>query len=172
MFKLIWIPSHIGIKGNEHADFLAKDAINKALHKKYKFIAKDFGAIIQLETHKKWKQYWEEIPITNKLRKIQATIPKWKNLHQLSRMETIKMTRLRIGHTLITHKYVFDRTAPPLCLCKERMSIEHIFNNCQTYQQQRTKYKIINTNILTEDSETSITKVMNFLKKTSLYNEI
>ena len=98
-FNIIWIPSHIGINGNEHADLLAKDAINKPLHKNYKYIAKDFGRIIKQETHKKWKQIWEETPTTNKLRKIQSTIPKWKNLHQLSRMNTIKMTRLRILDT-------------------------------------------------------------------------
>lgn len=171
-FKFIWIPSHIGIKGNEQADFLAKDALNKPLHNNYKYIAKDFGTAIHQETLKKWKQHWEEIPNTNKLKKIQATVPKWKNLHQLSRKDTVKITRLRIGHTLATHKYILDRTTPPLCTCKERLTIEHIFNNCQIYHQQKMKYGIMNTQILTEDTEISTTKIINFLKEILFYDKI
>lgn len=171
-FNFIWIPSHIGIKGNEHADFLAKDAINKPQHKNYKYFVRDFRNVIKQETQSKWKQYWEEIPNTNKLKKIQSTVPKWKNLHQLTRMESIKMTRLRIGHTLATHKYVFDRTTPPLCICNERLTIEHIFNNCQGYQQQRIQYGITNTSILAEDTSKSTNKIINFLKEISLYDKI
>ena len=171
-FQFIWIPSHIGIKGNEKADLLAKDSVNKPMHKNYKFVAKDLGSKINQETLKKWKQYWKDVPITNKLRKIQETLPKWKNLHQLTRIETIKMTRLRIGHTLATHKFVFDRTTPPLCTCKEYLTIEHIFNNCPNYHQPKIKYGIINTKILTEDTEISTTKIINFLKEAKLFDKI
>ena len=158
-FIFIWIPSHIGINGNERADSLAKDSINKPTHNTYQFISKDLRHTIKHETREKWREYWEAIPEdTNKLRKIMTTIPIWKNLHQLTRNETIKLTRIRIGHTMATHKFVFERATPPICNCNERLTVEHIFNNCPMYHSSRTKYGITNANILTEDTEISIKK--------------
>lgn len=172
-YTFIWIPSHIGINGNEKADLLAKESINQPTHNMYQYIAKDLKRTIKHETQEKWRKYWEAIPEDmNKLRKIMATIPKWSNLHQLTRIETVKLTRLRIGHTMATHKFVFERTTPPICTCKDSLTVDHIFNNCPIYHIRRTKYGITNSQILTEDTESSINKIMNFLKETKLYEKI
>ena len=35
--------------------------------------------------------------------------------HFYSRLEEIKFTRLRLGHTRLTHSYLFTENQPPMC---------------------------------------------------------
>ena len=172
-FKLLWIPSHAGITGNEKADALAKNATSIPINDEYQFVGKDMKQQIKQETFKKWKEYWDLIPEqNNKMKKIIKTIPKWTNLHEIPRIESIKMTRLRIGHSLATHKYILDITTQPKCICKENLTIDHIFNRCRKYYNTRIKYGIQSLNILAEDTGINTIKIMNFLKETNLYHKI
>jgi hypothetical protein len=58
--NLMWIPSHIGIYGNEEADKLAKNVlVNPVEVTSIQPHLSDFYNILQSETLEKWKSRWE-----------------------------------------------------------------------------------------------------------------
>ena len=96
-----WIPSHIGIQGNDKADSLAKAAINMTPDKNVKTPYTDLKPKIKQILTKKWQQLWDENPY-NKLFQIQPILKERKlDLNNTRRKETT-LTRLRIGHTRLT----------------------------------------------------------------------
>ena len=59
----------------------------------------------------------------------------------LTRKEQVLMTRLRIGHTMITHRHLLDKTAAPQCeSCSKPITVEHILCECKKYQHIRKSY--------------------------------
>ena len=53
------------------------------------------------------------------------------------------MTRLRIGHTYLTHNYLLEQTNEPKCAhCNSTLSVEHILTQCSRYSDQRRKYHL------------------------------
>ena len=69
---LCWIPSHIGVRGNERADSAAKSALDlnpKVISIPYT----DLKPIISNSLHKKWQQRWD-MNIYNKLFQILPTL--------------------------------------------------------------------------------------------------
>jgi len=55
-----------------------------------------------------------------------------------SRRQEIILTRLRIGHTRLTHKHLLLGEPPPLCEeCYVHTSVYHILVECPEYADQR-----------------------------------
>lgn len=91
--KTLWIPSHIGINGNDTADELAKNSISNPDTESTKL---DFTDVIKL--------------IKNKMYPSIKT-----NLTTLTRKQQITLNRSKIGHTIITHGHIFARAPQPGC---------------------------------------------------------
>ena len=91
------------------ADAAAKDATNNRPIP-MPIPATDFRRKIDLNIQKKWQSYWD-LKRNNKLHSIQPTISKYKHANRKSRREEIILTRLRIGHTRLTHVYIIKKDA-------------------------------------------------------------
>ena len=101
---LAWVPSHVGIKGNEKADELAKQALNfNVLDLKVPYT--DFKVNVNSVFTQKWQAQWNACP-DNKLFQINPTVGDFYVWKGLSRREEIVITRARIGHTYFTHSYL------------------------------------------------------------------
>ena len=74
-----WIPSYIGIQGNDKADSLAKAAINMTPDKNIKTPYTDLKPKVKQIVTKKWQQLWDQNP-HNKLFQIQPIL-KERKLH-------------------------------------------------------------------------------------------
>ena len=73
----------------------------------------------------KWRQIWRQIK-NNKLREIQEELGGWMNHHPNRQIEVV-FTRLRIGHTRLTHGYLMAGDRPPVCEeCQEPLSVAHV----------------------------------------------
>ena len=109
-----WIPSHVGIVGNELADKAAKEAIQNPVVNRNEASDADVIACIKGKLQVNWEERWESIVDNRKLRAIQPTLkrPKLK----LSRKDHIKITRLRIGHTRLTHGSLLLGEGLPQCV--------------------------------------------------------
>merc|ERR1711942_389700 len=82
------------------------------------------------------------------------------------------LTRLRIGHSNITHSHLLKGDEPPYCIpCQEPYTIKHILSNCLDLKQIRQKlYK--ETKLSNIFLPTNITKIFKYLKETKIYNKI
>ena len=96
-----WIPSHVGIAGNESADQAAKTALSlpdSPLAIPYS----DLRPNIQQWVINNWQQLWDQS--NAKLHQIQPQVS-IKHTHNsgLRRRDQTIISRLRIGHTRLTH---------------------------------------------------------------------
>lgn len=165
---LLWVPSHIGINGNESADRAAKEATvlptitNLQLHY-------DLKRIFKTTVRDLWQRHWSSQ--RTKLHKIEATI-KTNNLPELPRRTGSILRRLRIGHTLLTHKYLMVHEHPPLCEdCNEPLTVEHIVIRCRKYQLQRLQFNIGEELMdALQLHQENISDLVRFLKSINVYH--
>jgi ribonuclease HI len=168
---IMWIPSHVGIVGNEKADMEAKQATKEQISSHYKVINTDINRNIKELTRQNWQLEWnDEISRQNKLGTLKKTVERWKTIDHLIRKDQTIITRLRIGHTRLTHGYLIERTNPPTCECSEQLSVKHILN-CDINKQLQDKYGI-NYDTLGEDGKEALLKVIEYLKELNYYDKI
>ena len=134
-----WIPSHIKIQGNDKADSLAKAAIYMTTDKNIKTPYTDLKPKIKQIVTKKWQQLWDENP-HNKLFQIQPSFKERKLDPNYTRREETTLTRLRIGHTQLTHSFILKEEPPPKCPCGNQYSIKHILIECTKLNHTRKKF--------------------------------
>lgn len=132
-----WVPSHVGITGNEQADTAAAAALSSVISV-LEVPSQDLGAVLRRAITKKWQQHWVKHE-NNKLRLTKNTVHKSAiSLH--SRFQQVVLTRLRIGHTHLTHGFLLRREEPPHCMhCDEQLSVVHLLISCPLYECQRQR---------------------------------
>ena len=169
---LCWIPSHIGLKGNEEADKCAKESISTSCIE----TKVPFNDILANIKSKMWQKEWEDFPVTNKLRSVKQSVSSWPSSVQKNRHLEVILTRLRIGHTRLTHGHLMSSPHgnPPVCdMCQCQLTIKHLFIDCPKYQHQRRIFKETSLkSILAENENFSLYDILSFLKQISLFNKI
>ena len=174
-----WIPSHVGIEGNELADEAAKLATSNGRVHRLETPATDIIAHVKSKIKDRWQQVWFNIQDNKKLRKIQSTTNK--AVFKLSRKDQMKVTRLRIGHTRLTHGYLLVAQEQPICVeCTwdeddpVYLTVEHILLECGNYALDRLPcYEPTNLTMKQLLSEQKyIYQMIRFLHISELYNKI
>ena len=169
--KLMYIPSHVEILGNDEIDHHAKSATT--------FSTVNFlplqdlkNLLIQTELSK-WQNLWST-KTQNKLYQHKKSIKPWKNLSHLNRTDEVTITRLRIGHTKFTHNHLFQKSPKPTChFCHaDLISVQHLLFECPNLNQTRSHLKIQTTNPNIPDDEAEINKFLSFISKIKLNNQI
>lgn len=168
---LLWVPSHIGIKGNERADEGAKSAVDSpdSPYLKSRSLS-DWKQTITAKVKKRWNVQWEQMPFSH-LRLIKAENHPWMPPKNLTPKECSIISRLRIGHTKLTHLHLLLGLHRPTCqTCGNvYINVQHLFQ-CQRFQRERKKLKIEISELYKENS--GIEKTLNYLMLTKLANDI
>ena len=173
---ICWILAHVGILGNEEADKAAKEAVNSP-RATDRLPYSDYKSKIQEIIRKKWQQTWSAIPLTNKLRKIKDNSCRWLSSLQKERLHEVVLTRLRIGHTKLTHGYLMNtpHDPAPICdACLVPITVTHIMIECAKYNLIRPRYFRNNTlkGILAEGEHFSSDLIFRFLRNCGLLSKI
>lgn len=159
-----WVPGHVGLRGNELADAAARAASVSPDISPCRVPAIDVKAFLRLRVLSSWSNDWSNV-CDNKLRNIKDTVSPWVSSCRSNRRESVIVTRLRIGHSLLTHGFLLCGEDPPLCTrCAVQLSVQHILISCPQHEGVRRRYRLHGNlaDVLRDDPE-GICNVLSFL---------
>jgi ribonuclease HI len=168
--SLCWVPSHIGIKGNERADAAAKAALTLDIAF-VKIPHSDVKPCIDKYINQMWQQTWQS-QNNNKLYSIKPCIGKSIYPSLFSRRDEVVWARIRIGHSHVTHSHLLKKEAVPMCIsCNCMYTVEHILISCVNFAIIRNKYYSV-LSLTDLFSKIRPSQVLLYLKDIQLYKKI
>ena len=173
--KLMWVPGHSNIDGNEEADILAKSGAFKvweipepAVPISYRKCRLEVRYWMEREHVKVWKQT-DTCLYTKGIIKTSDKIPV-KSLLKLSRIKLCQVIQILTGHgNLAKHRHRIGKAESPLCpKCHEaEETSQHYVGECPAYLNTRLSHfgnhKIELSDLVKKDK---IFKLASFVQKT------
>ena len=165
-----WVPSHIGIVGNEAADREAKAALGSPVSD-HTIPAQDFLTKVTIYIKNKMENFWNDI-ILNKLKEVVPDLSEHYQISCNNRKDEVVVTRLRIGHSRFTHSYLLKGESAPECVaCGTLFTIKHILIECIDFAEARKHFYNCN-NLCTLFKTVSYDKILDFLREIGIYGKL
>ena len=125
----------------------------------------------------KWQQQWDEEHAHNKLKMIKPMVTFWDSSVQKEKPIEVILTRLRIGHTRLTHGYLMSTPHDPVPYCNSCnviLSVQHILSECTDFSRERTIYfnDFTLTDILGDSPRFSVNRILSFLRNIRIIHKI
>ena len=145
--KIIWIPAHAGITGNEKADQLAKDASNESCSSNIEITSSDLIRMNKEKMWEEWQNTWYEGVIleSTQLTKIVIKVKKvpwFKSVTVNNKRGFVStMIRLRSGHGIFPkHLQRIGVRNDDLCdYCDSVGTLQHIICECKNFDVERSQ---------------------------------
>ena len=135
--ELCWIPSHIGITGNQNADAAAKVALYQQITFS-KLPATDFYPSISQYCSSEWQVSWDSCTSNNR----HAIIPVvGSNVmkKRLNRRDSSVLNRVQLGYTRLTHSHLSGEP-PSICsVCQISLTVQHLMLDCPLFTDESAK---------------------------------
>lgn len=176
--KLFWVPGHTGIPGNEFADMSARNSLLSPLILTENFNIRDInGYIREYYTHDYktalgTSDWYKEINLQNR------TLFDYlrNNIGQIKRSDQIKIIRLRLGHTNLSHCHLMNQQIPNLCNCNipHPNNLNHLLISCPKFSNQRLSFpnNLNAKKCLANPTIENMLTILHYLKTTNIYNLI
>ena len=172
----VWIPGHIGLPEHDAVDRAAKQALLfSQLTDNTPAPVSDYKNHYRSLILQSWYTFWKNQQY-NKLLPIKQTPTPWMSSLRDSRREEVILTRLRIGHTRITHSHLLNPESPTPSSCphchQQNLTAAHIFS-CPQLQSLRTSLKIPSSiaRALRNNSHT-VSLALQYLRLSHFYSSI
>ena len=172
-----WVPSHVGVRENELANVAAKAATRLARINRVDIPFSDMRTSIRIFSREKWQMHWENLDSNYKLKSIKPSIfPCWSPF-QGDRRSSIILTRLRIGHTFLSHRYLMasgeERQVPLCSTCREVYSVKHILIDCPDFNSSRRDNLLVGYSLKDILGESApVERILKFLKDINRFYDI
>ena len=161
----------MGIPGNEIADHLAKESLMRPVDPSQKIIWSDFKSKTKSYTMQIWQERWNKEEF-NKLHEIHPTLEEKSHLCTKNRKQETLLSRLRIGHTWLTHSHLLKREEAPFCVpCNAPFTIKHILTECTDFLPMRENH-YTESNITRLFKTVTPQKILDYIKEIGLYNKL
>ena len=132
------------MRGNERTDSAAKSALDLTPNKR-RIPYTDLKSTINKLLLSKWQEQWSNNN-HNKLFQIQPTLGEWRPASRKSRREQVVISRLRIGHTRLTHSFILKQALQPQCLtCQTTCTVQHILIEYRAFAVIRKRFFKVNS---------------------------
>ena len=106
--------------------------------------------VIRAYIRRKWQARWSSPGMTKnkKYKEIRQSIEHWPSGYQRNRRAEVILSRLRIGHTRLTHGFLLEGGIAPVCdQCNSSLTVDHILVHCQKFTVARQRHGMANRNI-------------------------
>ena len=139
--SICWIPSHVGLPGNDTADALARAALEEPeVGLDVALELKETYAIIEKHTMNKWQDKWNSEKTGRHFYGIVPKVSKKIKFTSSTRAKDTMITRLRTGHCCLNqHLFKIHCHATGLCNeCGVPETVEHFLLSCTANSQLST----------------------------------
>lgn len=131
-----WIPSHVGIIGNEKADLAARHAVSDGIPYSCLPLHSEKLSEVKINCSRMWNEYFDERSRTKGIwyKTVQCQPPRypWFETVKLNRQYTITLLRLRSGHIPSNKfKWLMGISDTPNCPeCDVVEDVQHVLMEC------------------------------------------
>lgn len=140
---LHWIPSHVGIPGNERADALAKESLSMQTPPASFIPNPDLRSLVHRVQRQLWQQWWTLQRPSQYLPDLLSEAPFTEGL---TRREQVCIARLRLQTCLLTHSHLFKKEIPAECeTCHVQLTLTHLLIDCRLQEAHRRRLRIMAT---------------------------
>ena len=178
--KIYWLPSHLGIKGNEIADKLAKLGTDlPEISSFIKCTVKDNLNLLKNKLKIDWEKHWNQAEILHphlrsiEIKKYRNTTNEFKVKFYKDKTTTERLFRLRCMHTKWTHQFRMDgggdEDRPSCERCGDELTVDHVFRVCTAYDNERAKYNIKLMDMAGDESD--LQRIIDFLTEINLWDK-
>ena len=172
--SFLFVHSHTGVPGNELADQKAREATE------FQRVGDEWIGVMDLKRscsnyiQRLRLEDWNLLPATNKLKRgVQYPGPLSDYLLGVRRLDAV-LTRIRIGHTRLTHSFLLQGAPSPQCShCQADLTVEHVLVECRKFACERARLGLTGSlRDVLRPGHTYSAKIIEFLKTTKLFNEV
>lgn len=130
---------------------------------------RDLRTFVRSWTWAKAQKTWKDRP---EMWRVKKGIERVGYFRQLTRRSQVVLSRLRMGHIMLTHGFILQSDgswlrSSQLCSCGENRTIEHILETCEELSLLRG----ISMSLLSGNFW-EVKKLLSFLKEAGLYHRI
>ena len=112
---------------------------------------------------------WDQ-EVNNKLHSIKPKLGDLTPAYRSVRRDEVLLCRLRIGHTRLTHSFLFNDEDPPECdTCQCIATVKHILLDCTKYTAFRQELFKDHTTVHDIFDKVDHNKIILFIQRAGLY---
>jgi hypothetical protein len=139
--SFMWVPAHVGIAGNERADYEARQATLGNMVYNARTVAQDLLPVAKQRMLDEWQKSWEVAETGRFSHSIfpRVSLRPWFEEWRAERKLITTVSRIITGHCGVrAHLKRFSIVDGSMCVCLEdHKTVDHIIWKCSRFSSQR-----------------------------------